>query len=254
MAVIRVNKTADYTVMSNAHFKEKNMSLKAKGLLSLMLSLPNTWDYSIAGLCAICVEKESAIKSTLDELKEFGYLRVTKKYPNETESGRIEYIYDIFETPQNQELEKQEEVKQGAENLCLEHQGVENQGQSNTNKSNTNKSNTKELKTKEDISTEFETLWKMYPRKLGKPKALKAYTKARKSGVTFEQVKEGIENYLKQIKAQNTGMEFIKHGSTWFGNECWNDEYDTTNKGDTNNGTDYANSSSEPPAWSGKWY
>ena len=54
MSVIRVEKTKNYTVMSNYHFKEKNMSLKAKGLLSLMLSLPDNWDYSIAGLVAIC--------------------------------------------------------------------------------------------------------------------------------------------------------------------------------------------------------
>ena len=80
----------------------------------------------------------------------------------------------------------------------------------------------------EDISTEFETLWKMYPRKLGKPKALKSYTKARKNGVTFEQVKQGIENYCKEICAKGTKMEYIKHGSTWFNGECWNDDYDFT--------------------------
>lgn len=71
MAVIRVEKTKNYTVMSNYHFKEKEMSLKAKGLLSLMLSLPDNWDYTIAGLVTICKENESAIKSALDELKIF---------------------------------------------------------------------------------------------------------------------------------------------------------------------------------------
>lgn len=85
---------------------------------------------------------------------------------------------------------------------------------------------------KNDISTEFETLWKMYPRKLGKPKALKAYQKARKNGTTFEDVKKGIENYKKQIEAQKTSVEYIKHGSTWFNGECWNDEY----IGEVNNG------------------
>lgn len=79
-----------------------------------------------------------------------------------------------------------------------------------------------------EIQTEFETLWKMYPRKLGKPKALKAYIKARKSGTTYEQVEQGIKNYLAEIKAQKTATEYIKHGSTWFNGECWNDEYNTT--------------------------
>lgn len=92
MSVIRVNKTKNYTVMSNEHLKDKRLSLKAKGLLSVMLSLPDTWDYSISGLVAICKESETAVKSTLNELKSCGYLVVTKKMPNETESGRTEYM------------------------------------------------------------------------------------------------------------------------------------------------------------------
>ena len=144
LAVIRVNKTADYTVMSNAHLKEKGMSLKAKGLLSLMLSLPDSWDYAIAGLCAICKENETAIKSTLSELKLFGYLVITKKKPNETASGRFEYEYNIYERPQR---ENQTVEKQGIENLPLENQAVENPAQLNTNLSSIKKSNIKESNT-----------------------------------------------------------------------------------------------------------
>lgn len=224
MAVIRVNKTGDYTVMSNAHFKVKEMSLKAKGLLSLMLSLPDTWDYSIAGLCAICKENQSAIKSTLDELKKFGFLVVTKHMPNETDSGRIEYEYNIYERPQKQAAEKQ-----GTESLPLECQTVENPRQLNTNQFNTNQSNTKKANTdNKDISTEFEKLWKLYPRKVGKPKALKAYERARKKGTTFDEVEQGIKAYCRQIEGLNTEAEYIKHGSTWFNGECWKDDYSFT--------------------------
>jgi hypothetical protein len=106
MAVIRVNKTADYTIMGNSHLREKEMSLKAKGLMSLMLSLPNDWDYSVAGLVSICKESDSSIKSALDELKKFGYLVITKKLPNQTDSGKIEYEYNIFEYPQGKEPER----------------------------------------------------------------------------------------------------------------------------------------------------
>ena len=149
MSVIRVEKTSNYTVMSNYHFKEKKMSLKAKGLLSLMLSLPDNWNYSIAGLVAICKENETAIKSTLKELQEFGYVTIEKIMPDKAKSGRIEYVYNIFEEP------KQEGKKQGVENLPLEIQHVENQVQLNTKQSNTNKTNTKEKKknnTKKDFS------------------------------------------------------------------------------------------------------
>ena len=145
MAVIRVNKTRNYTVMSNFHLKDVRLSLKAKGLLSTMLSLSDEWNYSIAGLVSISKENETAIKSTLNELKRYGYLVVTKKMPNETKSGRIEYEYDIYEQP----LEKQTQEKQGIENISVEKQGVENQGQLNTNVSNTDISNTKKSNIKE---------------------------------------------------------------------------------------------------------
>lgn len=142
MAVFRVNKTGDYTVMSNYHFKEKNMSLKAKGLLSEMLSLPDNWDYSISGLVAINKENETSIKNTLNELKKYGYLNIIKLLPNETKTGRIEYIYDVYENP------KQEGEKQEVENLPLEIQAVENQAQLNTNILNTKELNIKEYKEK----------------------------------------------------------------------------------------------------------
>lgn len=129
-----MNKTKNYTVMSNEHLKNRRLSLKAKGLLSVMLSLPDTWDYSISGLVAICKESETAIKSTLNELKSCGYLVVTKKMPNETESGRIEYVYDIFEKTQTE--------KQSVENLGVESLGVENVRQLSTKEPSTDKSNT----------------------------------------------------------------------------------------------------------------
>ena len=104
MSVIRVEKTQNYSVMSNYHFKEKSMSLKAMGLLSLMLSLPNDWDYSVEGLTKLCADGETAIDSALTELKNFGHLKVKKLMPNETKSGRIEYEYTVFEEPHKEAL------------------------------------------------------------------------------------------------------------------------------------------------------
>lgn len=156
MAVIRVEKTKDYTVMSNYHLREKKMSLKAKGLLSLMLSLPQDWDYSIKGLVSICKEKELAITNTLNELKTFGYLHIEKVYPNKENNGRIEYIYTVFEFPKNKNVEKsdktyeKEEMQEGGfqhlENQDLEIQDLENQVQLNKDKQNT-----KELNKEEEI-------------------------------------------------------------------------------------------------------
>lgn len=120
MAVFRVNKTADYTVMSNFHLRDRRMSLKAKGLLSLILSLPDDWNYTIGGLVSICTEKEVAVKTALTELKKNGYLRVDKIRPTKENGGKYEYVYNIFEQP-HQAVENQ-----GIENLPLENQPLEN--------------------------------------------------------------------------------------------------------------------------------
>lgn len=74
MAVFRVEKTKDFTVMSNYHLRDKNLSLKAKGLLSQMLSLPEEWDYTLAGLACINKESKDAIRSAVNELEQAGYI------------------------------------------------------------------------------------------------------------------------------------------------------------------------------------
>jgi hypothetical protein len=78
----------------------------------------------------------------------------------------------------------------------------------------------------ESINSEFESLWILYPRKIGKQKAFNYYSKARKKGTTFEEVKQGILNYKAEIEKKKTEMRFVKHGSTWFNNYGWKDEYE----------------------------
>lgn len=104
MAVFRVQKTQNYTIMSNYHLNDKELSLKAKGLLSLMLSLPDNWDYTTRGLAAICKEGVDGIRATVRELEDAGYIircRVRDK------SGLMHGMeYTVFEQPQKPEPEK----------------------------------------------------------------------------------------------------------------------------------------------------
>ena len=101
MSVMRIHKNRNYTVISNIHLRDKRMSLKAKGLLTLMLSLPEDWDYSVEGLSAICKENRTAIQSALKELEECRYLKRTKE---RNRKGQFDCIYDIFEEPQEDQL------------------------------------------------------------------------------------------------------------------------------------------------------
>ncbi len=142
MAVIRVVKNKDYTVMSNAHLHDKRLSLKAVGLLSIVLSLPDDWHYTVNGLVGSVKDGKDSVESAIKELKKSGYLRVDKIYPNGN-CNRIQYQYTFFEKPQ-------EVVFQPLENQDVENQEVESQvfenphAYINTNKQSTNKQNTKE--------------------------------------------------------------------------------------------------------------
>ena len=143
MSVIRVNNTKGFAVMSNYHFQDKEISLKAKGLLGLMLSLPSNWDYSINGLVAIVKENKAAVQSALKELEEHKYLKRTRV---QDETGRFDYVYDIYEKP----YDKLPWTENRCTDIqCTENPCTENQPQINTNKQNTNKQNTKELNTNE---------------------------------------------------------------------------------------------------------
>lgn len=95
--VYRVDKKENFTVMGNYHLRSKNLSLKAIGLLCKVLSLPDDWEYSVAGLTSICKEGKQAIKTALDELEKWGYLEMTMLTPDQTKSGRIEYVYTFYE-------------------------------------------------------------------------------------------------------------------------------------------------------------
>ena len=98
MAVFRIERTRDYTVMSNHHLRNANLSLKAKGLLSMMLSLPEDWNYTTRGLAKICKEGVDAIGAALRELERAGYI---VRYQKRDKNGRItDTEYVIYEQPQ----------------------------------------------------------------------------------------------------------------------------------------------------------
>ena len=98
MAVFRIERTRDYTVMSNHHLRNANLSLKAKGLLSMMLSLPEDWNYTTRGLAKICKEGVDAIGAALRELEAAGYIVRHKLRDRQGRISDTEYV--IYEQPQ----------------------------------------------------------------------------------------------------------------------------------------------------------
>ena len=157
-------KNANYTTISNVFLRDKELSLKAKGLLATILSLPENWDFSIKGICATIKEGTTAVYSAIDELKEHGYCKVVT---NRNEKGMIVgNDYTFYEDP-------------SVENL-----NVGNQTQINTNISlpNTKDTDNKEKNKEEETNKElFEQCWIAYRRKGKKGKSLPYWKKLTES-------------------------------------------------------------------------
>ena len=144
MSVFKIEKNQNYIVMSNHHLRDRNLSYKAKGLLSFMLSLPEDWDYSLAGLCFISKESRDGIRSILKELQEHHYVEIEKVRGYK---GYFEYNYLIYEVPHFISLEN-EQSNPDMENPHLDTPNVETTTQINTNIINTKKQIDKDDKTK----------------------------------------------------------------------------------------------------------
>lgn len=151
MAIIRVDKRSNYTVVDNTFIRDMNLSLKAKGLMLMMLSLPPEWDYSVAGLSAICKEGMTAIRGALKELEECGYLRRERR---NSEKGYFVYEYILSEIPQpyNGNLHT---VEEHAEDTYTDNTHTENRAQLSKdvlNKELLNKDNLEREKKTDEIS------------------------------------------------------------------------------------------------------
>ena len=150
MAVFRIERTRDYTVMSNHHLRNRALSLKAKGLLSMMLSLPDDWNYTTRGLAKICKEGVDAIGGALRELEGAGYI---VRHQLRDRQGRIsDTEYVIYEQPQLPETPGPDTAgpdtdSPDTENPYLDKPDTEKPAELNIEKSNTKKSITQRART-----------------------------------------------------------------------------------------------------------
>ncbi len=140
MAVFRIERTRDYTVMSNHHLRNEKLSLKAKGLLSMMLSLPDDWNYTTRGLAKICKEGVDAIGAALRELEKAGYI---VRHQLRDRQGRIsDTEYVIYEQPQSRkpDMPQPDTALPDTENPYMDKPDTEKPAELNIEKSNIQKS------------------------------------------------------------------------------------------------------------------
>lgn len=154
--------------------------------------------------------KKETISRWVSDLEKFGYIRRSIVFKEGTKQIINRYIFL-----------NQEGIDEKI-NTPIDEKVKDN----NTSINNTNNTNVHSVKKLRD---DFEKLWKLYPRKKGKEAAFKHYKKAIKSGSSNKEIQEGILEYQKEIKFKQITEEYIKHGSTWFSNRGWEDEYTYSN-------------------------
>ncbi len=197
MAVFRIEKTRDYTVMSNHHLRNTNLSLKAKGLLSLMLSLPEEWDYTTKGLARICKDGVDSICAGVRELEEQGYvIRERVRNPN-GQLGAIEYT--ILEQPRPPEREKPERENPVLDNPILGSPVLEEPEQGKPAQLNT-KESSKQKSKKELSSTEISNPIQSNPQPL-------TGTRPAEAGMGTDGM--GAREIYREIILDNIGYEYL---------------------------------------------
>ena len=232
---VRVEKNRNYTTIHNEFLKRKDLSWKAKGIMTYLLSLPDDWVVNLDEIKRNATDGESSFRSGWKELVSAGY--VSRQPVRDEKTKKIDY----WETVIKESVSESKSHNVENHNVGIHQVGnhkVDNRKLQSTKELSTNKLITniqKEHQPSDDgqsISERFEVLWKEYPRKEGKKKAFASYKRALKNGVTDEEIMEGLEKYNQYIKKEKTDRKYIAHGSTWFNENRWQDEYDVnSNKG-----------------------
>ena len=212
-------------IPANVRYSE-HLTGNAKLLYGEITALANQTGYcwaTNAYFAKLYHVSSQSIISWLNSLEKSGF--ITRKVIYKENSKIVDKRLISIATPTNDPVKKS---LVGSKDI-LTRPSKEN-FRDNTTSINTTRVNNTNNKTvnKVDLEKRFNDLWKLYPNKKGKPVALCAYKKAIKDGVTDDEVRSGINNYLAEIKVKRTEQQYIKHGSTWFNQRAWEDDYETS--------------------------
>jgi len=238
LAIKRLKSNSNYTIINNTAFRDDRLSAKAKGLLAYMLTMPDDWTFYETELTNHFKDGRDGLRSGLKELQDARYLvRERKRNDNGTFSDTDWILYEVPQT-EKPKVEKPKVEIPTLDNTTL----LSTNSTKNLSKQITNSTN---IKPSQQVATDnlkerFDTIWKEYPLKKGKPKAFEYYKKAIKSGITDAEIADGISAYRAEIAYRKTKPEYIAHGSTWFNQKRWADDYEkNNNKQEAFAGVDY---------------
>lgn len=215
MSIYRIHKKNDYSVISNYLFKDKRLSLRGKGMLALILSLPDEWKYSIEGLSTLVPDGRNTVIKALDELMDLGY--IVRKQETDGSGKFTGYVYDIYEEPCA--------CDPFTENQKTENNTLLNTNISNTNIVNTNSSNTPiipaEIAKRKEL---FEQFWAAYPkckRKVDKKGCERKFIKIENLETIFPDIMSSLEMWKRSSQWNKNNGDFIPLTSKWINQEYW---------------------------------
>ena len=225
MSVYRRHKEKNFTCIDNYLFEDKTLSMKAKGLLAQILSLPEDWKYSVNGLASLFSDGRDAVNGAINELIEHGYIIRSKSINS---LGMFEgYVYDIYEKPQT-ENGKVADIP-FTDNPNTDNPFTENQEQLNTNILNTNVLNTNSMdippiipREVAELDSMFEQFWKAYPKKVDPKGCKKKFIKIKNLKQLFPTIMQALEIQKRSTQWNEENGRFIPNPSTWINQERWN--------------------------------
>lgn len=233
MAVMRVEKTGNFTIMSNVHLDDPRLSLKAIGLLSKILRLPDDWDYTLEGLARICKEGKDAIRSAIVELEQAGYIERRQTHAADGSFAGNEYI--VHEAPLGADAPPSSDnpttVSPSSGNPSTDNPSTGNPTQSST-------ISTKYLDTNTPLTPQkgrrapkkvalwkperFAAFWQYYPRGESKQAAIAAWDKLRPDDALIDDIARALKRQMASEEWQR-GVG-IPYASTYLNQRRWEDE------------------------------
>ena len=234
MAVCRVEKNKNYTVMANTHLGDARLSLKAVGLLSKMLSLPEDWDYTIGGLTRICREGKDAIRAAIVELEEAGYIQRRQLHDETGAFSGNEYV--IYESPLSGFPSTEKPLTENPTELNTNLLNTYNppivppQGDGGEGKPKKTSRKRRGTKSAPDWKPDrFEKFWEAYPRDEDKQAAIREWDALKPSDELLREMALGLARAL-QSEEWMSGHG-IPYACRWIKNERWKEKLKNPKKG-----------------------
>lgn len=260
MPIVRVEKSRNFTPVSNVPFRDKRLSLRARGLLATALTLPDDWEYNLTGLLSLLPDGKQALRAALAELEAAGYLTRTRE---NAAGGKFAFVYVFREAPHPVEpcaaqpcTEKPHTVEPSTAAPCTvnpplrnnngdeklmeevspsiprqgEGGGLEKTALPVTTLGGTQappapqKAGASARKKKQDLTGAFDRFWVAYPRHQGKEAARKVWEKLNPDAALLEIMLSALERQRASDQWRRDGGQFIPYPATWLNGRRWEDE------------------------------